>query len=221
MEFSDVFDWCKGGVERGGLIFVTYFIILVLIGNYTLLNVFLAIAVDNLANAQDLIQYLAIQYNHLYKYLLDGNIFLKSSPQELTKDEEKEETERAIKKEIRVHQETNGMSPSSVEKILGNVDVDNMIDKSAWEKRQREMRKERSGRQSVASNHLTEKEKLIMNGAIGRVQEKEEEEEPEETSGPKPILPYTSMFVFRSEDQIRVACHYIGIVAIPCTLCHG
>ena len=40
------------------------------------------------------------------------------------------------------------MSPSSVEKILGNVDVDNMIDKSAWEKRQREMRKERSGRQS-------------------------------------------------------------------------
>ena len=67
----------------------------------------------------------------------------------------------------------------------------------------------------VASNHLTEKEKLIMNGAIGRVQEKEEDEEPEETSGPKPILPYTSMFVFRSEDQIRVACHYIGIVAIP------
>ena len=42
----------SGGVERGGLIFVTYFIILVLIGNYTLLNVFLAIAVDNLANAQ-------------------------------------------------------------------------------------------------------------------------------------------------------------------------
>ena len=40
------------------------------------------------------------------------------------------------------------MSPSSVEKILGNVDVDNMMDKSAWEKRQREMRKERSGRQS-------------------------------------------------------------------------
>ena len=68
----------------------------------------------------------------------------------------------------------------------------------------------------MASNHLTEKEKLIMNGAIGRVQEKEEDEEPEETSGPKPILPYTSMFVFKSEDQIRVACHYIGNVAIRC-----
>ena len=42
----------SGGVEEGGLIFVTYFIILVLIGNYTLLNVFLAIAVDNLGKFQ-------------------------------------------------------------------------------------------------------------------------------------------------------------------------
>ena len=97
----------SGGVEEGGLIFVTYFIILVLIGNYTLLNVFLAIAVDNLANAQ-----------------------------ELTKDEEKEDAERQLKKEIRIHQETNGMSPGSVEKILNNIDVDQLVDSSAWEKRQ-------------------------------------------------------------------------------------
>lgn len=33
---------------------LSYFIILTLFGNYTLLNVFLAIAVDNLANAQEL-----------------------------------------------------------------------------------------------------------------------------------------------------------------------
>jgi len=39
---------------RGGMIYSLYFIILVLFGNYTLLNVFLAIAVDNLANAQEL-----------------------------------------------------------------------------------------------------------------------------------------------------------------------
>jgi hypothetical protein len=38
----------------GGMIYSLYFIILVLFGNYTLLNVFLAIAVDNLANAQEL-----------------------------------------------------------------------------------------------------------------------------------------------------------------------
>ncbi|XP_043914705.1 voltage-dependent N-type calcium channel subunit alpha-1B [Protopterus annectens] len=42
-----------GGVKKG-MFSSVYFIILTLFGNYTLLNVFLAIAVDNLANAQEL-----------------------------------------------------------------------------------------------------------------------------------------------------------------------
>ncbi|KAG4066428.1 hypothetical protein HA402_007064 [Bradysia odoriphaga] len=44
----------QGGVGGNGLVFSLYFIILTLFGNYTLLNVFLAIAVDNLASAQEL-----------------------------------------------------------------------------------------------------------------------------------------------------------------------
>jgi hypothetical protein len=44
----------QGGIYGGGMIYCIYFIVLVLFGNYTLLNVFLAIAVDNLANAQEL-----------------------------------------------------------------------------------------------------------------------------------------------------------------------
>ncbi|XP_032426013.1 voltage-dependent N-type calcium channel subunit alpha-1B-like isoform X9 [Xiphophorus hellerii] len=43
----------QGGVRRG-MYSSIYFIVLTLFGNYTLLNVFLAIAVDNLANAQEL-----------------------------------------------------------------------------------------------------------------------------------------------------------------------
>ncbi|GCC24939.1 hypothetical protein chiPu_0003342 [Chiloscyllium punctatum] len=43
----------QGGVKKG-MFSSIYFIILTLFGNYTLLNVFLAIAVDNLANAQEL-----------------------------------------------------------------------------------------------------------------------------------------------------------------------
>ncbi|XP_023556088.1 voltage-dependent N-type calcium channel subunit alpha-1B isoform X3 [Octodon degus] len=43
----------QGGVSRG-MFSSFYFIVLTLFGNYTLLNVFLAIAVDNLANAQEL-----------------------------------------------------------------------------------------------------------------------------------------------------------------------
>lgn len=42
------------GGHKKGMIYSLYFIILMLFGNYTLLNVFLAIAVDNLANAQEL-----------------------------------------------------------------------------------------------------------------------------------------------------------------------
>ncbi|KAJ3614533.1 hypothetical protein NHX12_018105, partial [Muraenolepis orangiensis] len=44
----------RGGVTDKGMIFSIFFIVLTLFGNYTLLNVFLAIAVDNLANAQEL-----------------------------------------------------------------------------------------------------------------------------------------------------------------------
>lgn len=50
-------DWNEvmyQGVESQGMAYSLYFIVLVLFGNYTLLNVFLAIAVDNLANAQEL-----------------------------------------------------------------------------------------------------------------------------------------------------------------------
>lgn len=43
----------QGGYQKG-MVYSLYFIVLVLFGNYTLLNVFLAIAVDNLANAQEL-----------------------------------------------------------------------------------------------------------------------------------------------------------------------
>uniref|UniRef100_S4RDF6 Voltage-dependent N-type calcium channel subunit alpha n=1 Tax=Petromyzon marinus TaxID=7757 RepID=S4RDF6_PETMA len=51
----------QGGINRG-TIFCIYFIVLTLFGNYTLLNVFLAIAVDNLANAQELTKEEAYQF---------------------------------------------------------------------------------------------------------------------------------------------------------------
>ena len=42
------------GGARSGLIYSLYFIFLTLFGNYTLLNVFLAIAVDSLGQAQEM-----------------------------------------------------------------------------------------------------------------------------------------------------------------------
>lgn len=43
-----------GGVASFGVLACIYFIILFICGNYILLNVFLAIAVDNLADADSL-----------------------------------------------------------------------------------------------------------------------------------------------------------------------
>ncbi|XP_052737171.1 voltage-dependent calcium channel type A subunit alpha-1 [Bicyclus anynana] len=102
----------QGGIQRG-MIYSLYFVILVLFGNYTLLNVFLAIAVDNLANAQ-----------------------------ELTQAEEEQEEE----------------------------------DKEKQSKNKKEEK------------------------------EKEEEEIPD---GPKPMLPYSSMFVLSPTNPIRRGAHWV------------
>ncbi|XP_078713982.1 voltage-dependent N-type calcium channel subunit alpha-1B-like isoform X2 [Lampetra fluviatilis] len=72
----------QGGVKKG-MMASCYFIVLTLFGNYTLLNVFLAIAVDNLANAQ-----------------------------ELTKDEE-EEQEATNKKLLSIKKDAEEISPLS------------------------------------------------------------------------------------------------------------
>ncbi|KAL3069571.1 hypothetical protein niasHT_031519 [Heterodera trifolii] len=55
------------GVYGGGMVYCVYFIVLVVFGNYTLLNVlFLAIAVGNLANAQELTAADEVEYFELF-----------------------------------------------------------------------------------------------------------------------------------------------------------
>ncbi|XP_078604561.1 voltage-dependent calcium channel type A subunit alpha-1-like isoform X1 [Branchiostoma floridae x Branchiostoma japonicum] len=74
----------KGGVKGQGMIYSSYFIILVMFGNYTLLNVFLAIAVDNLANAE-----------------------------EITKGDVEEDEEKAKAREQKIKEELKDFSPTS------------------------------------------------------------------------------------------------------------
>uniref|UniRef100_H3C2B9 Voltage-dependent calcium channel alpha-1 subunit IQ domain-containing protein n=1 Tax=Tetraodon nigroviridis TaxID=99883 RepID=H3C2B9_TETNG len=63
----------QGGVQYGMWSSI-YFIVLTLFGNYTLLNVFLAIAVDNLANAQELTKEEEEFFNQRYARGRDGLI---------------------------------------------------------------------------------------------------------------------------------------------------
>nr|XP_029732756.1 voltage-dependent calcium channel type A subunit alpha-1-like isoform X8 [Aedes albopictus] len=137
------------GGHKKGMIYSLYFIILVLFGNYTLLNVFLAIAVDNLANAQEL-----------------------TAAEEEQMEENKEKQQMELDKEMgALHLQTDG-SPPRVE---------------------------------VSSPSPTR-----GNGSKANKKEEDKEEDDDDIpDGPKPMLPYSSMFVLSPTNPIRCAAHWV------------
>uniref|UniRef100_A0A8C0A145 Voltage-dependent N-type calcium channel subunit alpha n=1 Tax=Anas zonorhyncha TaxID=75864 RepID=A0A8C0A145_9AVES len=101
----------QGGVHSG-MFSSIYFIVLTLFGNYTLLNVFLAIAVDNLANAQ-----------------------------ELTKDEEEMEEATNQKLALQKAKEVAEVSPMSAANIsIAAKQQNSSKSKSVWEQRTSQIR---------------------------------------------------------------------------------
>lgn len=112
-----------------------------LFGNYTLLNVFLAIAVDNLANAQEL-----------------------TAAEEEQAEEDKEKQQMELDKEMEALQNPD-LSPGS---------------------------------QPTGPTHKRHKKK----GG----KKDDEEEVPE---GPRPMLPYSSMFILSPTNPIRRGAHWV------------
>ncbi|XP_053950323.1 voltage-dependent calcium channel type A subunit alpha-1 isoform X4 [Anastrepha ludens] len=132
----------QGGAKKG-MIYSVYFIVLVLFGNYTLLNVFLAIAVDNLANAQEL-----------------------TAAEEEQVEEDKEKQLQELEKEMEALQ-------------ADGVHVENGDGVS------------------------------VPNKAKSKKKEEEKKEEEEVTEGPKPMLPYSSMFILSPTNPIRRGAHWV------------
>ncbi|VDK79943.1 unnamed protein product [Onchocerca ochengi] len=132
----------QGGIYGGGMVYCIYFIVLVLFGNYTLLNVFLAIAVDNLANAQ-----------------------------ELTAAEEADE--RAAE----LPDESESLDEHDSEQCA--IDIEG----------------------SKRDGNLMDIQREILD------EEYEEEESP--FGGPKPMVPFSSMFIFSPTNPIRVLVHSV------------
>uniref|UniRef100_A0A182Q6B0 Voltage-dependent calcium channel type A subunit alpha-1 n=1 Tax=Anopheles farauti TaxID=69004 RepID=A0A182Q6B0_9DIPT len=142
------------GGHKKGMIYSLYFIILVLFGNYTLLNVFLAIAVDNLANAQEL-----------------------TAAEEEQLEENKEKQQMELDKEMEALQMQTDGSPPRVE---------------------------------VSSPSPTRGNG--SGGSTGKGKKKDEEKEEDDDEipdGPKPMLPYSSMFVLSPTNPIRCAAHWV------------
>ncbi|KAK0092187.1 hypothetical protein PV326_001978, partial [Microctonus aethiopoides] len=139
----------QGGHKGGGMVYSLYFIVLVLFGNYTLLNVFLAIAVDNLANAQEL-----------------------TAAEEGQEEEDKEKQMQELEKEMEALQMPGDGSAPKVE-ISSPTSTQNF----------------RSGK--------------------GGKQASEEKKQEDEDTGPKPMLPYSSMFILSPTNPVRRGAHWV------------
>uniref|UniRef100_A0A674N4Z0 Voltage-dependent N-type calcium channel subunit alpha n=1 Tax=Takifugu rubripes TaxID=31033 RepID=A0A674N4Z0_TAKRU len=129
----------QGGVRRG-MFSSVYFIVLTLFGNYTLLNVFLAIAVDNLANAQ-----------------------------ELTKDEEEQEEAANKKLALQKALEVKEVSPMSAANISIAAKEQQRTAKtmSVWEQRTNQLRRHNMRASSEALfNELDPEERRRMSTAL-------------------------------------------------------
>ncbi|KAF6033619.1 hypothetical protein EB796_008072 [Bugula neritina] len=138
-----------GGIHDKGMAFSLYFVVLVLFGNYTLLNVFLAIAVDNLANAQELTA---------------------------KEEEEAEENERKIQEEY--HQRTGQLLPRSEAAL-----------------------------QAEAMFPVQEEVKVIE----VKTDVADENKPPPAVPGntPKPMLEYSSLYIFSPTNRLRQLCHFV------------
>ncbi|XP_024882860.1 voltage-dependent calcium channel type A subunit alpha-1 isoform X16 [Temnothorax curvispinosus] len=146
-------DWNEvmyKGIESQGMAHSLYFIVLVLFGNYTLLNVFLAIAVDNLANAQEL-----------------------SAAEEEEKEEDKEKQLQELEKEIESLQRPGDGNAPRVE-ICPPSPTQNFRD-----------------------------------GRVETQTSEERRQDEDDDTGPKPMLPYSSMFILSPTNPIRRAAHWV------------
>uniref|UniRef100_A0A3Q3KPH8 Voltage-dependent N-type calcium channel subunit alpha n=1 Tax=Mastacembelus armatus TaxID=205130 RepID=A0A3Q3KPH8_9TELE len=127
----------QGGVRRG-MFSSIYFIVLTLFGNYTLLNVFLAIAVDNLANAQ-----------------------------ELTKDEEEQEEAANKKLALQKALEVKEVSPLSAANISIAEQQRGVKTMSVWEQRTNQLRRHNLRASSEALfNELDAEERLRVSSTL-------------------------------------------------------
>lgn len=267
----------QGGIERGGMVYSIYFIILVLFGNYTLLNVFLAIAVDNLANAQemtaaqeeeaeDLKQAQAMELEkELATFRADPlsqsqGLAGKSassyepvrvnicppSPQEKTLAGEERRRERKNKQEM-----TTTTDASGVKHLATGSSIESSADggETKQDQQQQSSEKQQQSKSGAADTDLrimmmlddpaykipndfmlddeddddddeldstnprgsrrTGQAGGTVVGTRAHLMTPNAEEDEEDDSGPKPILPYSSMFIFSSTNPIRVFAHNI------------
>ncbi|XP_041350166.1 muscle calcium channel subunit alpha-1-like isoform X2 [Gigantopelta aegis] len=234
-----------GGVSDLGVIVCLYFVILFICGNYILLNVFLAIAVDNLADAQSLTEI------------------------EQEKEEEKERT-RSIRRSKSKTPEKENEVDEGVD-VNGNDNTENNDDKTSRQLSVGQLSRQASSRSRRRESNVGEhhvridlpssqddsgehrqdhkipiQEEDYDDRDEGTEDDEEDEDEDEEGSEEdsqaasnarprrmseihinskiKPIPPASSLFMFAPTNKFRVLCHricnhsYFGNIVLTCIL---
>ncbi|XP_052673838.1 voltage-dependent calcium channel type A subunit alpha-1-like isoform X25 [Crassostrea angulata] len=220
------------GIEEGdkkGMFYSIYFIILVVFGNYTLLNVFLAIAVDNLTNAQEMTaaeeEEEVGRKEHLEEVRQDvHNQFTDHSQRNKHEKELMEETSGG-------QQVTVNICPPSPANNEENPKISNFnyISFSKDSNHQNDLKNNKNTANAVTkksnisqnqfdNDGLDTENNDLVNNNIPRdsnnsedppPQAPKQEEEGAFGSGPRPMLPYSSMFIFGPKNPIRRFCHFV------------
>ncbi|ESN95222.1 hypothetical protein HELRODRAFT_128993, partial [Helobdella robusta] len=193
----------RGGIQKGGMLYSVYFIILVLFGNYTLLNVFLAIAVDNLANAQELTAAEEEQDEQKrLKELEKDGLCLANIPDTLPGSIDPPHVN------ICPPSPQNNVDPKTINFNVLAVEMFLIQFGSSYNKNNIE-----------ASLRRLDALRIINNNDVGASQqsfdshsassEGESDDDQSAFDGPKPMLPYSSMFILGSTNPIRRFCHFV------------
>ncbi|XP_041443856.1 voltage-dependent L-type calcium channel subunit alpha-1C isoform X2 [Xenopus laevis] len=182
-----------GGPSFPGMLVCIYFIILFICGNYILLNVFLAIAVDNLADAES----------------------LTSAQKEEEEEKERKKLARTASPEKKQENESLGKSPvPAVEENKEKIELKAIT---------ADGESPPATKISVEEFSSNENEEKTPYPSSNETPGEEEEEEPEMPVGPRPrplselhikekavpIPEASAFFIFRSNNRFRLHCHTI------------
>ncbi|KAH8859404.1 Voltage-dependent calcium channel type A subunit alpha-1 [Schistosoma japonicum] len=183
----------QGGVTGGGAIYSVYFVVVMVFGNYTLLNVFLAIAVDNLANAQE---------------LTEAEEEQAKLQEEIHLAEESAEMRSLVDAKSNNNNNNNGniKNIQTTGNLIDNYNKSNVHDAAnTIQENLNENNQNRTGvkRDNFMFNHMSN-----LNFTSLESDDTAKLQGSSQIQG-KPVLPYSSMFIFAPTNAIRRFCHFV------------
>uniref|UniRef100_A0AAY4DNR8 Voltage-dependent calcium channel type A subunit alpha-1 n=1 Tax=Denticeps clupeoides TaxID=299321 RepID=A0AAY4DNR8_9TELE len=195
----------QGGVQYGMWSSI-YFIVLTLFGNYTLLNVFLAIAVDNLANAQELTKVRQASEEqttsrHQLLRVSFSSVSVSAPVNAFANRRERRKKMTMSVWEQRANQLRKRRQMASREVLFGSPTEDNLD--TPTNAPHQSLSPETSPGYTVNF-----KEVEVSRSECDEDEDEDAEEEGERHSITKPVAP-DSMFMFKASNPIRRICHYV------------